>query len=624
VPDNPLILIVDDEEINLDVLEANLRLSDFRVARACDGEQALELARTIRPSLVITDILMPRMDGYRLCRELKKDPQLRAIPVIFYSATYTDDEDREFALSLGAARFVIKPEDPVHFADLIAEVMATYRSGELAAGTESQLEEQGYLSGYNRRLIAKLEDKVKQLDRSARRLEEEVARSQQAEERIRHLAFFDPLTGLPNRAGFLERARELFARASASGHTCAVLVIDVDRFREINHTLGHRNGNLLLQGISTRLRECLGQNETVFARLGGDDFALLVPDLAERLDASRLARRLLDCFDSPFEVGSLPVEVTVSAGISLYPEHGDDASLLLRHAEVAMHQELGSRGIISFYAAEDDPYQPDRLGLVSSLRTAIREGQLVLHYQPKIDLGSGATVGVEALVRWNHPEKGLVAPDAFIGLAEQTGQMRGLTLRLLEMSLHEYAEWERNGLPLQLCLNLSARNLLDEDLPDQLGTFLRQEGVKGEGLTFEITESAILQDPQRARGILERLTAMGAKVAIDDFGTGYSSLSHLKVLPVNELKIDKSFVIDMEEDENNAVIVRSTIDLAHNLGLRVTAEGVETRAVLDHLLDLDCDMAQGFLIARPMPSANLQRWLHSIDAHGKGDLGKRA
>ncbi len=609
MPDRPLILIVDDDEINLDLLEANLASFGYRVARASDGRQALEIARRNRPSLVITDILMPHMDGYQLCRELRNDADLRCVPLIFYSATYTDDEDRDFALSLGAAGFVVKPEDPERFAALIDDVLATYSSGELLVPAHEDLDETTYLSGYNRRLIAKLEDKVKQLDTTAHRLEEEVDRSRHAEEQVRHLAFFDQLTGLPNRSGFLERARELFARASANGRSCAVLVADVDRFREVNHTLGHRNGNLLLQRISERLKSSLAGSESVLARLGGDDFAVVICDVADRMDASKVAGQLVDCFEFPFEIEGMPVEVTLSVGISLYPEHGDDASLLLRHAEVAMHQEQGSRGVISFYTTEEDPYQPARLSLISSLRAAIREGQLVLHYQPKIHLASRSTVGVEALVRWNHPQRGLLSPDTFISLAEQTGQMRALTFRLLEISLREYASWQHNGVALQLCLNLSARNLLDEDLPDQLLAHLRKEGVRADGLTFEITESAILQDPRRALGILERLTAMGAKVAIDDFGTGYSSLSHLRVLPVHELKIDKSFVIRMVEDENDAVIVRTTIDLAHNLGLKVTAEGVETNAVLNHLLSLDCDMAQGFLIARPMPSELLQQWL---------------
>ncbi len=609
MPDRPLILIVDDDEINLDILEANLCSFDYRVARAGDGRQALELARSSRPSLVITDILMPTMDGYQLCRELKGDPELRSTPVIFYSATYTDLEDREFALSLGAALFVVKPEDPDRFATAIADVLRTYSSGELAAPQVEPLDERRYLSGYNRRLIAKLEDKVRQLDRTAQRLEEEIDHSRRAEERIRHLAFFDSLTGLPNREGFLARARELFAAASDRGRSCAVLVADVDGFREVNHSLGHRNGNLLLEAISRRLRDCLGGDCAVLARLGGDDFALVVEDLGERQEIARLARRLVDCFDAAFEVDGLLVEVTASVGVALFPQHGDDASLLLRHAEVAMHQAVGSRGVISFFAAEDDPYQPERLGLVSSLRAAIRQGQLVLHYQPKVDLVSGATVGAEALVRWNHPSRGLLGPDEFIGLAEQTGQMRGLTARLLEISMEEYARWEREGLGLEMSLNLSARNLLDEDLPDEVGSFLERQGLHGDRLTFEITESAFLQDPERARGILTRLTAMGAKVAIDDFGTGYSSLSHLRILPVHELKIDKSFVINMVADDNDAVIVRSTIDLAHNLGLKVTAEGVETGAVLDRLVALSCDMAQGFLIARPMPAPQLEEWL---------------
>jgi EAL domain-containing protein (putative c-di-GMP-specific phosphodiesterase class I) len=283
-----------------------------------------------------------------------------------------------------------------------------------------------------------------------------------------------------------------------------------------------------------------------------------------------------------------------------------------------MRRAKGSRGVVSWYTPENDPYEPERLRLMGGLRQAIRGHQLLLHYQPKIDLATRRTVGVEALVRWNHPDQGVLAPARFVGFAEQTGQIRALTSWLLRAGLDEYVSWQGNGIELDLCLNLSARNLLDEELPSEIEGCLGELGIDQPRLTFEITESAILSDPQRARGILERLSGMGMRIAIDDFGTGYSSLSHLKVLPVEELKIDKAFVLSMAEDENDAAIVRSTIDLAHHLGLKATAEGVESETVLDLLHDLGCDMAQGYLMGRPMPPQQLRDWLQSSPWAGGG------
>jgi EAL domain-containing protein (putative c-di-GMP-specific phosphodiesterase class I) len=268
----------------------------------------------------------------------------------------------------------------------------------------------------------------------------------------------------------------------------------------------------------------------------------------------------------------------------------------------------GSRGLVSLYTSEADPFQRRRLSLAGGMRQAIRSGQLVLHYQPKIDLHGGAVVAAEALMRWQHPEHGLLAPGSFIGLAERTGLIRGLTRWLLRAGLEQCAEWRTRGLELGLSVNLSARNLLEDDLPDELESLLEKLQVEPSKLTLEITESAILQDPERAMGTLARLAELGVDVAIDDFGTGYSSLTHLRLFPVRELKIDKAFVINMTSNENDEVIVRSTIDLAHNLGLKATAEGVENEQARDRLLAMGCDMAQGFFLARPMPVEELVQW----------------
>jgi len=602
----PSILIVDDDESNLDLLGAVLE--EFRVVKASDGREALDLARRERPDLVVTDILMPAMDGYQLCREIKADDALRATPVIFYTATYTDAEDRQLALDLGASRFLVKPESPARLQEVVREVLS--ERGRAAGPDGGEVaDEPTYLRQYNRRLVAKLEEKLRQLDETNGQLRQEIAEREQVEARIRHLAYHDQLTDLPNRTHLLERMREAFDDPTQREGGCSLLVIDVDRFRDINHTLGHRNGDRLLRLVHERLEGVLREGD-VLARLGADEFAILRPRpelLEESLD---LAGKVTQAFDGPFELDGIQAHISVSVGISRFPEHGADPALLLRHAEVAMHGVKGYRGSISVYTVRSDPYEPRRLELISGIRDAIRLDELFLHYQPKIDLERGLTVGAEALVRWRHPEHGFLSPDSFIGLVEQTGQIRALTHWLLRTALRQYAAWRAQGLDLHLCMNLSPRNLADDELPDTLAGLLEEAGLERPALTLEITESAILQDPLRARSILEAVAALGTRFAIDDFGTGFSSLSNLKQLPVSELKIDKSFVSGLVDDENDAVIVTSTIDLAHNLGLEVTAEGVETEPVCRRLRELGCDMAQGYYLARPMGPRDLERWVH--------------
>ncbi len=606
-----LILIVDDDEINLDIIEANLDGEGYEIMRADDGAQALEMAGRHRPNLIITDILMPNMDGYKLCHILKADAELRSIPVIFYSATYTDSADQTFALDLGAARFLVKPQSPDRFQQTIREVLDEHNEEALLISEGSELAEPEYLQRYNQRLISKLEDKLAELDSTNRRLAEEVSRAKAAESKVHYLAYFDMLTGLPNRVGLLDHARKVVSSSAANQGNGALLVIEISRFWEINHTLGHNNGKELLQRISGRLEAACGAASSYLARIGDDRFALVLAGMTKRAVIAERADLLVSLFEPPIDLDGLPIQVPLKIGISLFPEHGHDAAKLLRHAEVALYQPDRVRERVSFYTPETDPFQPQRLCLVAGLRTAIREGELVLHYQPKIELPSGRAVGAEALVRWQHPQLGLLPPARFIRLAEQTGQIRPLTSWVLGEAVRELVRWQKEHVDAGLCLNLSTRDLLDEELPAELTGLLQDHGLQQPKLTFEMTESVLLSDPHQARASLDRLADMGVKLAIDDFGTGYSSLSHLRELPVKELKIDRSFVINMGESEHDTAIVRSTIDLGHNLDLEVTAEGIENQQVLDTLTGLGCDMAQGYYIARPMPARAVRQWLRS-------------
>jgi diguanylate cyclase (GGDEF)-like protein len=427
---------------------------------------------------------------------------------------------------------------------------------------------------------------------------------------LEYKATHDALTDLPNRFLFHDRLQQALRAGLREKKPLALLVMDLDRFKEINDTLGHLIGDRLLQEAGRRIRGVLRESDTV-ARLGGDEFALLLPG-ARVNDAVLVVEKVQKALARPFTLEGLSLDVEASFGIALFPEHGEDADTLIRRADVAMYVAKQAGSGYALYASEQDQYTPRRLMLIGELRHAIELNQLVLHYQPKINLRTGRVTGVEALVRWQHPQHGLIPPAEFISLAEQTGAIKPLTLWVLEEALRQCQAWHQAGLTLTVAVNLSARNLQDPQLVDQVAGFLETAGAAPSRLELEVTESVIMADPARALETLTRLSAMGVRLAIDDFGAGYSSLSYLKKLPVNELKIDKTFVINMATDDNDAVIVRSTIDLAHNLGLAVVAEGVETQASWNRLAALGCDAAQGYWMSRPLPAADLTRWLAEL------------
>jgi diguanylate cyclase (GGDEF)-like protein len=435
-------------------------------------------------------------------------------------------------------------------------------------------------------------------------------RRQAAENRRR--ALHDALTGLPNRVLF----RQLIAHAldnEARGTRVAVLLMDLDRFREVNDTLGHHNGDLLLEEIGARLRDDFPQADTV-ARLGGDEFGVLLRGVGGAAEAEAVAQELARRLERPFDLDQVrQLHVEASVGIALHPDHGEDADALIQHADVAMYAAKDSRAGIAVYDAARDQYSSDRLALISELRRAIERNELVLHHQPKVDL-EGEVAGAEALVRWQHPERGLILPSEFLPAAEHTGLIRPLTRWVLETALRHCATWRREGRDLSVAVNLSAANLADAELPDDVGRLLRRAGLPAHRLTLEITESTAMADPVRARGVLQRLSALGVSLSIDDFGTGHSSLDYLRRLPVDELKIDRSFISDMDGDPNDEVIARSTIELGHNLGLRVVAEGVESEETLAWLSAAGCDLVQGYAVSAPLPADELVSWIRERGA----------
>ena len=423
---------------------------------------------------------------------------------------------------------------------------------------------------------------------------------------IRRLATRDRLTDLPNRDRFRQELRQALERAGRK--PTSVLVLDMDRFKHVNDQLGHRFGDGLLKAIAERLRQhAKAHPRAVLARLGGDEFGLLLPR-TDTTQAHRLAQHILSDFERPIELDGHKVDLSAGIGIAASPDHGQDLDTLLSRAEVAMHAAKQRRAGAVIYQSELEPDRGSSLTLLGELRQAVDQGELRLFLQPKVSLKTGRVVGAEALVRWEHPVRGVLPPRGFVPFAEQTGFVRLLTGWMLEEVTRTARQLANQGLNVKLSVNLSTRDLMDQELPDRFAALIEQHGVTPDRLVLEITESAIMDDPRRAQMTLERLHGMGLRLSIDDFGTGYASLAYLKSLPVDELKIDRSFVQDMARDGHDAKIVLSTIELAHSLGLSVVAEGVEDEAAWRHLASLGCDEAQGHLVARPMPAIEFPGW----------------
>ena len=435
----------------------------------------------------------------------------------------------------------------------------------------------------------------------------EVTAHKQAEADIERLAYSDTLTGLPNRTALRMHLEQTVQLAKNHARTMAVLLLDLNNFREINDTLGHQNGDKVLVQLADRLRSALRPSDIV-ARLGGDEFAVLLSRLADKDHINLVVAKVLAAMRRPLMIADVPLDVQTAIGIALFPDHGQDADTLLQHADVALYAAKEKNLTHLLYSRESDDYNPQQLALMGELRLAIQREELTLHYQPVVNIKTGKTVGVEALVRWQHPSRGMIYPDTFIPAAEKTGLIASLTTWVLANALRQQHRWQRAGIDLNVSVNLSVRNLQQHDIVDEVRDMLLSSGVSPEKLTLEITETAIMVDPDRAKAVLTEMHDFGIRFAIDDFGMGHSSLAYLKNLPVDKMKVDKSFVMDFK-DPANAAIVRATIDLAHNLGLSVTAEGVEDESALNALGLLGCDHAQGYFISRPQTVDKLGAWL---------------
>ncbi len=436
----------------------------------------------------------------------------------------------------------------------------------------------------------------------------ELLKSKARGEELQRLATLDTLTGLANRDHFQTELTSAIAAQSGDRRPFAVMLIDLDRFKEINDTLGHHYGDELLRKLGPRLEAAVGP-EGLVARLGGDEFALLTPPTFDNEAFELAAARLIACVAQSIYVDELALEVGASIGIARFPADGTDASTLLRRADVAMYAAKEAHSGWKFYAPELDRNSVRKLSVISDFRRALEDGEIVAYYQPIVDVVGGRVRGAEALVRWEHPELGVLAPGAFVETVEQTGLIGPMTRAVLQQAVAQCAQWREDGRDLTIAVNLSVRNLLDANLPWEIDRLLTSHGLPPEALQLEITESMLMSDPERASATVNRLNALGVRLSVDDFGTGYSSLAYLREMPIDELKIDRSFVSPMLRDESDLIIVRSTINLGHDLGLRVIAEGVEDEATLARLARLGCDLAQGYHISRPMPASQFALWL---------------
>ncbi|TFW02374.1 EAL domain-containing protein [Oxalobacteraceae bacterium OM1] len=552
--DVALVLVVDDDRSTRNALRHTLQRDGFRVEEACDGAQALQLLKRLQPDVILMDAVMPVMDGFTACARVQELPNGRTIPVLMITAL-EDNSSVERAFAAGASDYIPKP---IHFAVLSQRV---------------------------RRIIE----------------------ANQAEKRIRHLAYNDLLTGLPNRALFMDQLGQRIEHARATGEAVAVLFLDLDRFKNVNDTLGHDVGDRLLQAVAQRIRRSV-RNADCVARLGGDEFTIVLAQVAGPNAAGTAAQNVCRALATPFQIDGNDIFVSASVGISMYPHDATDVGTLLRHADTAMYRAKRSNAGFQFFEASMERSISEHVRIENDLRRALERKEFEVFYQPQARVDSGGIVGVEALVRWWHPTRGLVPPNDFIPLAEEIGLIIPIGEWVLRSACAQLQEWRRAGLPsFRMAVNLSVKQLLQKNFAATVEAVLAETGLAPGLLELEITESMLMEHAQDTLEALHRLRSLGVRLSIDDFGTGYSSLAYLKRFPVDIIKIDRSFVRDVPHDVDDASIVTGIIALAHSLRLEVVAEGVESEAQLVFLREQTCDIVQGYYLSKPVPAAQFAR-----------------
>ncbi len=558
-PRDATIMMVDDEETTIDVVQMFLEDAGYtNFITTTDSTRALDIITESRPDVVLLDLKMPVVSGFDILAHMRADSSLKHIPVIILTSA-TDGQTKLKALELGATDFLGKPVD----------------SSELVLRLRNTLTAKAYQD---------------------------------------RLAFYDGLTGLPNRRMFMSRLERALQRARHENKNCVVMHINLDRFKQINDTLGHSAGDLLLKLVARRLEACLRPDDLVMAtepqdhddnlfRIGGDEFTIFIPDIGKADNATQLARRVLGDLAKPCYVAKQELFLTSSIGIAVYPDDGDDLDTLLKHADIAMsHAKQQGKNTYQFYSKEINARTERRLSLEHQLRKALSRDEISLHYQPKVDIASGRVIGAEALMRWTHRDLGMVSPMEFIPIAEEAGLITELGAWALHTASAHCKGWQNAGLgELRIAVNVSSQQFRQQGLLQTIQSALGQAKLDPKHLVIELTESMIMANPAESVAALREIKEMGLKLSVDDFGTGYSSLSYLKRFPLDELKVDRSFVKDIPGDADDAAITAAIIVLAHSLGLSVVAEGVETAEQLAFLKNVGCDEFQGYFFSKPLP-----------------------
>ncbi len=558
------IMMVDDEPITTEVIKTFLEDAGYsRFITTDQSTEAMDLLEREIPDVLLLDLMMPEVSGYDIMRAMRSDDRFRFIPVLILTSS-VDADSRLMALELGATDFLAKPVDP-------SELTLRLRNTLAAKAYQDQL------------------------------------------------AYYDPLTGLPNRRMFMERLNWALRRMERTGGRASLMHIGLDKFKKVNDSLGPRLGDQVLASFARRLEECVRASDEVarlgtnhssrnLSRIGGDEFTIVLSDIPHAELTSGIAQRVLDIMKDPFVVEGREVFLNLSIGIATHPDDGLEPDRLLKNAGSATYFAKHSGGnTYHYYSADINARSEERMRLESDLRKALEPNELMLHYQPKINLATGLITGVEALMRWQHPSKGLLSPASFITLAEETDLIVPMGEWAIQEACRQQQAWVADGLPaMNVAINVSGRQLRNECLIETLRKAIETSGVEPDCLTIELTESILMDDAQHNVDILKRLKEMGVRLSIDDFGTGYSSLAYLRTFPLDELKVDKSFIDDIHANADAAAIVDAIVAMAHRLGLKVVAEGVETELQRARLATIGCDSWQGYLRARPLPPAELR------------------
>ncbi len=598
--EDAVILAIDDNQATLGLIDAILRGAGFKnIHLTREAGQAASLYNKYTPDVILLDLNMPDMDGFDVLAILKKECNAEYLPVIILTGE-DDVEIKVKVLECGAKDFIAKPFD--HF-EMLARINTIVS-----------------MSAFYKELLLKNKSLDHIVNAQTDSLMSAVKQKEEAEEKLQNNLLHDNVTGLPNRHLFEDRLSQFIAVSKRNKTNVAVIVLGFDNYTEIDNVIGHHAYEDLLRQITVRLKTILRTSDTVsiiqdatsgtaLSRLGEDLFAIIVPIFQTIDDIDRIIGRCASGLLAPIDLPDVMFDIIMRSGVSYFPDHGGTSDELIQHANNALYHARKENKNYMIYDVSHDYETKYRLNLMAELKNSLEQDDLELFYQPKIDLNTNRVTGCEALIRWQHPEYGFIPPDNFIPMAEKTGTIRLVTTWVIEKAMKQWAQWRAMGIEFTISINVSTYDLSDSSFVALVKQNLEKHDVKPSNIILEVTENSTMQDPGTSMIILEHLSALGVLLSIDDYGTGYSSLSYLKSLPVNEIKIDKSFVMNMDTDRDNSVIVKSTIDLAHNLGYRVVAEGIENKTIYAMLQAYGCDTAQGFFMSRPLPAHEIENWL---------------